>query len=81
MAGAVSSLNTELAAAARWVRAAAERIPEDQRPDIAREWGQLMSDVDDARSEGAGELIVIQWRQDMGERLSTKLAHSPLENF
>jgi hypothetical protein len=56
------SLNAELAAAARWISAAVERLPENARPDIALEWGELMDTLEDCRSEGSKELAVLEWR-------------------
>lgn len=63
------SLNAELADAARWARAASERLPEADRPDIAIRWGRLMDSVEDARSEGAAILEIISWRQELAEDL------------
>jgi hypothetical protein len=63
------SLNAELAAAARWIRARAERLPESERPDVARLWRELLTEVENCWSDGAAELAVIQWRQDLEAKL------------
>jgi hypothetical protein len=72
------SFNLELAAAARWVSAEAERLPENARPDIALEWDELIDTLEDCRSEGTKELAIVEWRADMEERLFTRLLHTPL---
>jgi hypothetical protein len=63
------SMSAELAAAARWIRAVAERLPEDKRPDVALLWGELMDSVEDTRSKGSAELAIIEWRRDVAEQL------------
>jgi len=64
------SVNAELAAAARWVRSAADKLPEEHRPDIAAEWTELMDVVEASRSEGAAILAIVNWRADMQGRLA-----------
>jgi hypothetical protein len=72
------SFNAELAAAARWISAAVERLPHEHRPDVAIEWGELMDTLEECRSEGSKELAIIQWRAEMEERLAVGVLHSPL---
>jgi hypothetical protein len=72
------TFNAELAAAARWVSAAVERLPLEQRPDVAVAWGELIDTLEDCRSEGSKELAILEWRAEMEERLSTRLLHAPL---
>lgn len=74
------SYRAELAAAARWVKAAAERLPVEHRPDIAADFGALMDTLEDCRSDGSKELAIIEWRAEMAERLATGLVHAPLES-
>jgi hypothetical protein len=50
------SVNAELAAAARWISAAAERLPDEKRPDLAAAWGELTDNLEDCRSEGSKHL-------------------------
>jgi hypothetical protein len=73
------SYRAELAGAARWAKATAERLPLEHRPDMALEWSELMDRLEDCRSEGSKELAIIEWRAEMAERLSGGLLHSPLE--
>jgi hypothetical protein len=72
------SVNAELAAAARWISAAVERLPLEQRPDVAKAWGELIDRLDACRSDGSRELCLIEWRAEMEEHLSTRLLHAPL---
>jgi hypothetical protein len=64
----------ELANAARWVKAAAERLPVQHRPDLALEWAELSDRLEDCRSDGSRELCLIEWRAEMAERLDVGLA-------
>jgi hypothetical protein len=70
------TFNAELAAAARWISAAVERLPENARPDVAEAWGRLADRLDNCRSDGSRELCLIAWRAEMEERLSTRLLHA-----
>ena len=64
------SLNSELALAARSIRALADRIPEANRPDVAALWTDLMEAVEDSRSEGGALLALIEHRQRIEALLS-----------
>lgn len=65
------SVNLELAAAARWVRAAVDQLPEEHRPDVGEDWSELMDTVEASRSEGAAILAIVDWRAEMQRRLGT----------
>jgi hypothetical protein len=62
------SVNAELAAAARWVAAEVQRLPEEQRPDVAAAWSELLHELDQCRSEGVSTMTILQWRQAMARR-------------
>jgi len=73
------SLRYEIAHAARRARALNAQLPERLRLDLAAEWSILEDEIDAARSEGAAELALIEWRERVEGRLSTRLLHAPLE--
>jgi formate dehydrogenase maturation protein FdhE len=75
------SLSAEKAAAARWLKAKAEQLPPEHRPDVAEEWGRLLHSIEDTRSDGAAVMAILEWRQEMAEKLSATLAHAPLAAF
>ena len=72
------SVNTQLAHAARRVRALADRLPEEHRPDVAAEWSALLDAVDGLPDSQARRRIA-GWMEEMETRLSATLAHAPLE--
>lgn len=75
----MTSLRYELAHAARRTRALNEQLPENLRLDLAAEWSKLEAELDRARSQGARELALVEWRHDVEGRLSTRLLHAPIE--
>lgn len=63
------SLNAELAGVARWIRAVAERLPEDERPDVARLWSQLCEALEDAPTEAQAREVIAAWREGVASQL------------
>lgn len=63
------SRNEALAHAARKIRALADRLPEEHRPDLAAEWGELTDQLEDVPDYRALPLIRA-WEQEMVERLA-----------
>jgi hypothetical protein len=64
----MSSINAQLAHAARQARALADRLPESERPDLAREWRALLDQLELAPPYETEEAID-RWRRRMRERL------------
>jgi hypothetical protein len=58
------SYSTELAAAARRVRALTEQLPEQQRPDVVAEWSDLTDQLD-GRSDREANVIIARWLERM----------------
>ena len=56
------SYRAELACAARWLKATADRLPVEHQPDLALEWRELEDRLEDCRSDGSRELTIIDWR-------------------
>jgi hypothetical protein len=73
------SYRAELANAARWISAAVSALPPEHRPDIALEWGELLERLQDCGSDGSRELAIIEWREQVAERLAPPLSHAPHE--
>jgi hypothetical protein len=70
------SYSTELAAAARRVRALAEQLPEQLRPDVVAEWSDLLDDLD-GKSDRAARAAIACWLERMETRLASALANAP----
>lgn len=70
------SYSTELAAAARRVRALAEQLPEQQRPDVVAEWSELIAQLED-KSDRAAKTIIAGWLERMETRLASALVNAP----
>jgi hypothetical protein len=73
----MSTVNAELALAAARVRALAESLPESRQPDIAREWGSLLEQVDECMSDGVKIATIIEWRRAFENSMSAK-SHASL---
>jgi hypothetical protein len=72
-------LAAERALAAARCRMLADRLPEAERDDLVRLWTRTLDQVDAARSEGAAELLLIQFREDIEARPEATRPHVPLE--
>ena len=72
------TLNFQLACAARRVRAASERLPEQHRPDVAAEWSDLLDRIEHKSGPQAHRLID-EWAAEMEQRLARALLNCPLE--
>ena len=70
------SHSTELAAAARRVRAIAEQLPEQQRPDVFAEWSDLIDQLD-GESDYVARATIAAWVERMETRLASALANAP----
>jgi hypothetical protein len=70
------SYSTELAAAARRVRALAEQLPEHQRPDVVAEWSDLIDQLD-GKSDHAAKAIIAGWLERIELRLASTLVNAP----
>jgi hypothetical protein len=70
------SYSTELAAAARRVRALAEQLPEQLRPDVVAEWSDLIDQLD-GKSDHAARATIAAWVERMEARLASALANAP----
>ena len=66
------SYSTELAAAARRVRALVEQLPEQQRPDVVAEWSDLIDQLD-GKSDHAARATIATWLEHMEIRLASAL--------
>jgi hypothetical protein len=69
--------NYALAAAARRVRALAERVPEEYRPDIAVEWGCLIETIED-KPDRVALLAIGNWADQLERRLAQAVLLAPL---
>ena len=69
------SYSTELAAAARRVRALVEQLPEQQRPDVVAEWSELIDQLD-GQGDRAAKTIIAGWLERMETRLASALVNS-----
>ena len=47
------------------------------RDELIEEWGQMLDEMDEARSTGAAELILIAYREGIERRLAATRRHSP----
>jgi len=70
------SYSTELAAAARRVRALVEQLPEQLRPDVVAEWSDLLEELD-GRSDRAAKTIIAGWLERIEIRLASALVNAP----
>jgi hypothetical protein len=70
------SYSTELAAAARRVRALVEQLPEQSRPDVVSAWGDLLDDLD-GKSDHAARATIARWLERMETRLASTLVDAP----
>jgi hypothetical protein len=70
------SYSTELAAAARRVRALVEQLPEQQRPDVVAAWGDLLDDLG-GKSDRAARASIARWLERMETRLASALVNAP----
>ena len=73
------SLNATLAGAARRIRAANLRLPEQHRLNMANEWRELLHHIEglpDARAQQ----LVREWTCRVEERLASKLLNASLTN-
>jgi hypothetical protein len=70
------SYSIELAAAARRIRALAEQLPEQSRPDVVSAWADLLDDLD-GRSNRAARAAIARWLERMETRLASALANAP----
>ena len=69
--------NTALANSARRVRALAERVDPEYRPDIAGEWAALLERIEN-RGDAAAIREIEEWTRWVEERLSATAAQAPL---
>jgi hypothetical protein len=67
----------ERACAARWLSSRVPAYLSDE--EACGLWGQLSLELEDARSEGAEVLMILNWRKDVEAFIATRLLHSPLE--
>ena len=72
------SYNTELADAARRVRALNERLPDVHQVDVSDEWAELLEAVED-RPDWRARRIIVEWVEKMEQRLSCSLLNAPLD--
>ena len=63
------TLNAELALAAARTRMLAEGVGDAERDELIEAWGQLLDDMDEARSEGAREVALVEYRAGVEKRL------------
>jgi hypothetical protein len=59
----------------------ADRLPEGEREELIREWMGLLDQLDEARSEGAAQLILFDFRQKVEARLATARAGVAIEEL
>lgn len=45
---------------------------------LIAEWEDMLADLEEARSTGAAELILLDYRQGIDARLAARILHSPL---
>jgi hypothetical protein len=70
------SYSTELAAAARRVRALSEQLQEQQRPDVVAEWSDLIDQLD-GKSDREAKAIIAGWLARMETRLASAPVNTP----
>ncbi len=71
------SLNSTLAGAARRVRAANVRLPEQHRINMANEWRELLRHIE-GLPDGRACQLVNEWTLEVEQRLSHRLLNAPL---
>jgi hypothetical protein len=67
----------ELALTASRTKLLAEQLSDVGRDLLIREWADLLDTLDSA-NPGTGELVLIEFRRSVEERLSVKQLHAPL---
>jgi len=75
----MNRLSAEKALATARTRLLAEQLPQPERDELLAEWGKMLDDCGYARSVGAEELILLDYRERVEARLASKLVHLPLE--
>jgi hypothetical protein len=73
----MTSIAAETALAAGRTRLLAERLPMAERDELIEEWSEMLEAMDDARSTGAAELVLIAYREGIERRLAATRRHSP----
>jgi hypothetical protein len=73
------SLQAEKALAAARTRILAERLPAPARDELIAAWTEMLEDMAEARSEGAAELVLLDFRSGVEARLAARLAPTPIE--
>jgi hypothetical protein len=73
------SLAAEKALCAARTQILAERLPAPARDELIASWTEMLEEMAEARSEGAAELVLLDFRSGVEARLAAKLAHTPIE--
>ena len=73
----MTSLAAETALAAARTRMLAEQVPLAERDELIADWSKTLEAMDEARSAGAAELILIAYRERIERRLAATRRHSP----
>ena len=72
------TVNPELAAAARRVRALNARLPEMHQVDVAAAWQDLLDRID-GLPDWRARIVIADWTSQMEVRLCSTLLNAPLD--
>lgn len=73
----MTSLAAETALAAARTRILAERLSLAERDELISDWGNALEAMDEARSAGAAELVLIAFRERIERRLAAYRRQGP----